>query len=150
MFDLFTPEARQAVLFAQRRAALRSATHISVVDLAHGALVDGVWASRLLSDVGLLVNEVVAEFVLKPRTVFHEPKPPRDFTPEARRAVARSRKLADRHSQSNITSAHLFIACLTVGDPIVDQVADEKGLDPKVLADGLAMRFGPQGSLQAN
>lgn len=146
MFDLFTPEARHAVLFAQRRSAARSASQIGVADLAHGALADGVWASALLHNAGLVTGDVVRGFILKPRTIFHDPKPPTDFTPEARKAIARSKKLAVRYGQMSITSAHLFVACLTVSDGDIDRIKEEQGLVPADLAEGLANSFGIEGS----
>lgn len=139
---MFTPESRLALLFAQRRAAARHMVAIGVPDLAHGSLADGVWASTLISSIGLNPDELMEPFVLKQRSQFSKLKAPTDFTPGLRKALSRSKKLAVRYDHAVITTAHLLVACLTVGDPEVDNMAKEFDLKPADLASELESRFG--------
>lgn len=115
---------------------------IGVPDVAHGALADGVWASTLIRSIGLDPDKVTAPFVLKQRSQFLNRKAPTTFTPDLRRVLIRSKKLAVRYDHAVITTAHLLVACLTVGDPEVDRVAKEFDLKPADLASELESRFG--------
>lgn len=142
MFDQFTPESRHSLLFAQRRAAARHMTQIGVPDLFHGVLADGVWASTLLSSVGSDPDAIMEPFVLKRPSRTYGPKTPMDFTPEARQALVRSKKLADRYEHKVVTSAHILVACLTVGDTEVDAVARANNLSSAGLAGELDSNFG--------
>ncbi len=141
VFDQFTPESRHSLLFAQRRAAARYKNNIDVPDLLHGVLADGVWASTLLLSVGAYPDAVMAPLILRGAPRFYEPETPMDFTSEARRALGRSKKLADRYSHQAITSAHILVACLTVGDPEVDEIAKAHELSSARLAAELDVRF---------
>lgn len=139
---MFTPESRHALLFAQRRAAARHMDCIGVPDVAHGALADGVWASTLLTTFGHDPDEVMKLFELKQRSWFHESAVPKEFTPQTRKALTRSKKLALRFDHAVITTAHILVACLSVGDPEVNQVGANFNLDPADLASELESSFG--------
>jgi ATP-dependent Clp protease ATP-binding subunit ClpA len=139
---MFTPESRHALLFAQRKAAARHMQSIGVSDVAHGALADGVWASTLLTSIGLDPDEVMKHFEPKQRSRFYESAVPTEFTPQTRKALTRSKKLALRYDHAVITTAHILVACLTVGDPEVNQVGADFNLDPADLASELESRFG--------
>lgn len=141
MFDQFTPESRHALLFAQRRAAARHTTHIDVPDLFHGVLADGVWASSLLSSVGSNPDAVMEPFILHGSSRLYKTETPMEFTSEARRALARSKKLADRYEHKIVTTAHILVACLTVGDSVVDAVASAHKLSSARLAGALDSIF---------
>ena len=102
---------------------------IGVVDVAHGLLVDGVWASRLLLVAGVDPYAVEAEFETKTPGFFSEPSNPKDFTKAARKAIARAKKLAATLGHENITSSHLFVACLSVEDETVRTIMEGRDLE---------------------
>lgn len=139
---MFTPESRHALLFAQRRAAARHMTTIGVPDLFHGVLADGVWATALLTSAGVDPDAVMEPFVLRRAPRFYEQKNPIEITPEARRALGRAKKLADRYGHAVITTAHILVACLTVSDSEVDAVAWDHNLNSAELATQLESQFG--------
>lgn len=143
MFDVFTPESRHSVLFAQRRAAACHKSIIGVADLVHGALADGVWASALLVSAGIDPDVVMNSFAIPDRLGSPDSATPMEFTPHARKALARAKKLADRYDHSAITTAHILVACLTVSDPEVDAAAAAHQLEPAGLAAKLETKFGP-------
>lgn len=139
---MFTPESRLALLFAQRRATARHLDAISVPDVAHGVLADGVWASTLLASAGFDPEAVMKPFILPSRDQFFETDAPIEFTAETRKVLARAKQLAVRFDHAVITSAHILVACLSVGDTQVDKVAAEIGLRAADLASELESKFG--------
>jgi ATP-dependent Clp protease ATP-binding subunit ClpA len=144
VFERFTPEARQAIRRGQRRAGYAGAEVVGVADLAHGSLTDGLWANRLLLVAGVDPAELEARFDTKNPGLFIEPELPTEFSKQAKRVIGRADRFASSVGQDVVSSAHLFVACLSAQDPAVDAIAGSAGLTIETLVDLIAAGCSPQ------
>ena len=138
MFDLLTAEARRSLRYAQRRAGLRSADSIDLVDITHGLLVEGVWAKRLLLVAGADPHKVAAEFETPTPDWFAPVVLPTDFSRASKKALHRARTLADTYNHAVVASSHLFVACLSLADSTVGPIVATHGLEVNQLGDLVA------------
>lgn len=142
MFERFTDHARRVIVLAQEESRLLRHHEIGTEHLLLGLLNDAASdLAQAMAAFGVTSETARAELEKVRRRGRREPHGHIPFTTGAKRALEHSVLESERLGQDRISTAHLLLAILHVGDGAALQILATLGADLTALAatvDGIA------------
>jgi len=147
MFERFTDEARQVVVFAQEEGRTLNHSYIGTEHLLLG-LLRAEWgvAAEVLEDVGVGLERARAQVVeLVGRGDGPPPAGQIPFTPRSKKTLELSLRASRARGGSYIDTEHILLGLLDEDEGIAVRVLTDMGVDPGRIRYGITQRLGGSG-----